>query len=354
MDRLMNRDLKFIFIALIGLFGTLGGFIEDAPAKSPYYYTISYATPEWGCGIKVSKINLDTKEVVNFDTAGLCHIISFETPIIFNRNDSDFIFASTMNCGWGKRTPASNECYSDYVIFYENGKEFKKGRLPNIFFCEHDFMKGNTIPIRYLFNTDSGLIDWHGLISLKPDNTIDIIPQKLSDYSDSTYPIISGFQYFHKIDERNDSIYWDIGHNANYLLRIDVNKKVLLDSLRIPDKRSHSCLFALSEDYSRIYTFHFFAQYEHTYYENGPPPFLPSYIKVYRADTLVLLDSFPVPAPSMAKGYVAAEWASAKRINDYIVYYFFQDEGIEFFDPAMLYIFDTRNNESTWLNIGWR
>lgn len=350
----MNREIKFIISVLFGALLIFAAMANYSLAVTPYYYTVSYATPDWGCGIKVSKINLDTKEVTDFDTAGLCYMIINPRPIVFTRNDSDYIFAATANCSWGKRVPASSDCYSDYVIYNDVGKIIHRGVLERKYVYCKERSLGSDVKIKYREYTDS-LHYWrYGTINLQDDNTIILSPDTIPAGEDPTSSIISGFQYFKRIDKRNDSIYWDVGHNAVYLLRIDTDKKVLLDSLRIPDKRTHTCLFALSDDQRRIYTFHFFAQYGHKYYENGTPPILPSYIKVYRADTLVLIDSFAVPAPSAAKGYVAAEWASAERIDEYIIYYFFADEGIELFDPAMLYIFDTRNNESTWLNVGWR
>jgi hypothetical protein len=354
MDRLMICNIKFFFIALIGLFGVLDGFIEDALAESPYYYTISYATPEWGCGIKVSKINLDTKEVVDFDTAGLCYWIADPRAIVFTRNDSNYIFAATVNCGTAKRSEASNDCFSDYIIYNDAGRIVSRGVIENSYIQSHKMLFGEEIYIKYSEHTDS-LHYWRdGTINLLEDNSISIIPDTFPAKEDPTLSIISGFQYFDKIDERNNTIYWDVAFRAEYLLRIDIDKKILLDSLRITDKRNHSCLFALSNDQTKIYTFHFGGKCGSCYYENGPPPVLPSYIKIYRADTLVMIDSFPAPDPLVAGGYVTGDWWPCEAIGDYRVYYFFASELPEFFAPAMLYIFDTRNNESTWLNIGWR
>lgn len=329
-------------------------FTNHAASQTPYYYAISYATPDWGCGIKVSKINLETKEVVDFDTAGLCYVLADPRPIVFTRDDSDYIFASTANCGNSKRTPASNECFSDYVIYNDLGKIINRGRLENKYVYSKTGSSGTEIKIKYRLNTDSFRYWMNGAITLNDDNSIKISPIAKCDYSDSAYPIISGFQYFNKIDDRNNTIYWDIGHDANYLLRIDADNKALLDSLKIPDKRTHTCLFALSNDQSKIYTFHFFARYANEYYENGEPPILPSYIKVYRADTLIMIDSFPAPDPSGTAGYFGGDWWPCEAIGDYRVYYYFASDGPESFFPAIVYIFNTRNNESTWLNIGWR
>jgi hypothetical protein len=58
--------------------------------------------------------------------------------------------------------------------------------------------------------------------------------------------------------------------------------------------------------------------------------------------------------PNIEGGYIINEIGECDNIGPYMVYYYFAQEDYRYFSPAMLFIFDTRTNEATWLRVGWR
>jgi hypothetical protein len=78
-----------------------------------------------------------------------------------------------------------------------------------------------------------------------------------------------------------------------------------------------------------------------------------SHVRLYRLSDFTPLDSIPV-ADYPPGDYPDGTFDVADVVGPYIVYYFFGREGLTRYAPAMLFIFDTRTNEATWLRVGWR
>jgi hypothetical protein len=65
------------------------------------------------------------------------------------------------------------------------------------------------------------------------------------------------------------------------------------------------------------------------------------------------MDSIPIP--DYPEGdFISGSYGPAELVGPYIVYYFGESNDLGQLYPAMLFIFDTRTNEATWLRVGWR
>jgi len=66
------------------------------------------------------------------------------------------------------------------------------------------------------------------------------------------------------------------------------------------------------------------------------------------------MESLAIQYPNSDSGYIGSGYGPCERIGPYFIYYFFDGEDYRYFSPAMLFIFDTRTNQATWLRVGWR
>jgi hypothetical protein len=129
---------------------------------------------------------------------------------------------------------------------------------------------------------------------------------------------------------------------------------VVVDSIDIistaPD-RAH--IFAVKD--TLLYDFNLnYETYQNRWVKRYGQGWIKNHVNIYDNRTFALLDSMPVP--DYPKGdYIDGPFDVADIIGPYIVYYFFESESREFaVAPAMLFIFDTRTNQATWLRVGWR
>ena len=193
-----------------------------------------------------------------------------------------------------------------------------------------------------------------GKIVLNPDHHLSIADSRENRFRDDEHPIISGFRFFNRMRNGNNRIYWNLIDRGMYLLNIDVTNRILIDSLNVGNDMDYSYLFALSSDDSLIYFFHINSNILGGPEEQQKKSIGPSYLLGFRASSLILVDSIPIIYPSLDYGYSFAEIGNCDWVGPYLVYYFFHGEDYRYFSPAMLFIFDTRTNEATWLRVGWR
>ena len=170
--------------------------------------------------------------------------------------------------------------------------------------------------------------------------------------------------FIKKFDKNNNKIYWglkngNVKDNDAYLLLIDLPEKSLRASLSIADYASMTPRFALSRDDSLIYVFLLNEScWDNADYGEVPIP-RPNIVKIYSARDLTLRDSIRIADPPSdsscaSMGYDVYDSNICAREGKYLIYFFSGFNGLERFVPALLFIFDTRTNEATWLRVGWR
>jgi hypothetical protein len=188
------------------------------------------------------------------------------------------------------------------------------------------------------------------------DNAYNLNISRIKDYRfrESDFPTIGEFRYFNRLNGRNNRLCWVEKNNWVYILKINLDQRILIDSLNLGYVTNYSYLFALSEDDSLIYSFSVNWNYLSGPEETQKEEIDQSYLKIFRADNLGVIDSIGIPYPSLDIGYANREIGNCDWVGPYLVYYFFEQEAAAIFSPAMLFIFDTRTNETTWLRVGWR
>jgi hypothetical protein len=313
-----------------------------------YYYVCSYARPEWGTSILFSKIDLDGKEIVFSKEVPITGQICFIAPPIIEREEERFFFLSTIYGLPGHNTPAGNP-YGFFAVASEHGDIIQIDSIPNTQFLR---------PVDTLRNAVEFIDSLGGtnIAALSVDHSnklvINIIGK--NTYEDQNYPIIGGFHYFQRIDKSNRIAHWNVTEAGPYLLLIDEENKCLLDSLNISTPEGYSYLLALSADGSTVYSFYFDCFCKGWRYPSELASIAPSYLKRFSTEDLSLVDSTNIPSPCQDSVCLDHSWATCDRVGDYLVYFFMGTAHIEWFVPAMLFIFDTRTNEATWLRVGWR
>jgi hypothetical protein len=166
---------------------------------------------------------------------------------------------------------------------------------------------------------------------------------------------------YHQIDNLNEPNIWNLysaigGDGQFVILRVNTFNDTIVDSLRLSAPFKMSKVSAFHPSTGKLYCF--FLNYVYkcrsedlnkVYGQDWGSP----EVVIYDPHTLVELDRIKI-ADCTEEDYAGMAFGRAEIVGDFIVYYYSDSEGIEQFEPAMLFIFDTRTNEARWLRVGWR
>jgi hypothetical protein len=325
-----------------------------ASCEDNYYYVCSYDSNLEYNNIRISKVDLDNKNIMAQITIAMHGLIAFRVPIPVGLRNERILAVLTDDGFSAKNSSILDTMVSDFALIDSSMNILRIGQLHNINFIRASSYPPNPLKrLRFIFGQGDNEREYSGRLFPNADRSLRISDTVQYVYRDVDYPVIGGFQHFVQISFDNDGLYWDVTMNGPYLLKIDYDNRSLLDSLMVADNFHHASLFGLSND-SLIYYF----SINYNTLDAGPAynklTIDPSYLIRYNARNFDKVDSIPIPYPSLDYGYVEPEMGSCDEVGPYLVYYFFEDEGPEIYSPAMLLIFDTRTNEATWLRVGWR
>jgi hypothetical protein len=155
------------------------------------------------------------------------------------------------------------------------------------------------------------------------------------------------------------NLYYTIQDSQWWLVKLNSELNAVVDSIPLMPSGGAATLFGFNPLRNKFYCLH--TNYEmHTNTASGDSAYKRRedyYINpdVWIIDpvTLDILEQYPITDYPNGN-YPGQENGLADVVGDYIVYYFFIPDDRNRFDPAMLFIFDTRTNEATWLRVGWR
>jgi len=326
------------------------------------YVINSYQANSFPSSVKTVFIDLDTKAIIGEIIIGSQGaIINKKALPILSGPDTLYITATMEGCYCPNSIVDKNRVkfsiinprtrnliysYADTNFLIDTFEAMPGNRV----FIDGQFLSQRNRSIRGNFELDSG---FH--LSLRE--------QQSPDFSYRIYPGIRSFINLLSAAPNKD-LYRANRNTVDYILKTDQNRTTIIDSLilfsesvlidsLLPDSatdRSHIIAVVDTLLYDFNLNWEFYGDLVWRPYEEGR---INTHVKIYSVNTFALLDSFPV-ADYPPGDYPDGDFDVADIVGPYIVYYFFGREGIERYAPAMLFIFDTRTNEATWLRVGWR
>ncbi len=148
-------------------------------------------------------------------------------------------------------------------------------------------------------------------------------------------------------------IYYDSYRDYYYILKTDPAGIMLIDTLRSLSIKSSNHLFAVKDSLLFIFNLNYEIHFKNNVIKGYGDNWIESNLRIYDIADFSLVDSVSIPDYEEGN-YISGTSGVADVVGDYIAYYFGKSNDMEIFAPAMLFIFDTRTNEATWLRVGWR
>jgi hypothetical protein len=169
---------------------------------------------------------------------------------------------------------------------------------------------------------------------------------------------IGSFSQFERLNNSgSNNLYSAFGADGKYwILRVNSTDNSIADSLRLFSEYPMSKLFAYHPTRNLLYCF-FINYVNHSIYPDLNRDFGQNWghpqVFIFDPNTFTEIGHYLISDFS-EENYPGMEFNRAQVVGDYLVYYFLKSEGLAEYDPAMLFIFDTRTNEASWLRVGWR
>jgi len=333
----------------------------QAIAYSQKYFVCTYGncTDQEIGNVFIKSIDLSTKTITDSLLVASRGCIWKKKPAQIMLNGQQFLVCLAENGGYNK-----NSDIGPYSIYYavmigaDNLVLVKKDSISN---AKIEYFDQYSEEQYFVFGIGSTLnstpIYPKGIYTINNDGNFrhigvfnPLLPPGVTRHSDN-------FNYLHRLNlPNNNRLYRSIGEDSRFwILHLNGNQNII-DSLMIESNQRASDIYAYHPQRNKLYIFH--VNYENQgkfddTQKNYAQDWITPEVLIYDPSTFHLLERHEI-ADFDSANYPGNERGMADVVGDYIVYYFFEDDWMENFYPAMLFIFDTRTNQATWLRVGWR
>jgi len=357
----MIRKIKYRLLAYFIVLSTISNPHNLIGQDNHYYYVNTYElnSQDNYYDIYLKSIDLNDRSIQHIIRLGERGYISLKKPVLINIVGQKYLLSFSENGGFGKNSEMGlYTVYYSILLANDTLALIRSDSIPNATI---------TILRQYPFEESfrfglSSVVD-HTQILPESEYSLNtnLNFRKLRGFDPSREPgglrDIDGFEFLDRFTVPNlQNLFYSMRDSEYWILRLDSTANEILDSRILQMRESASIIFAFHPIRNKIYCFYLnfeqhgkFPEYEKNYGDHWITP----EVLIYDPTTFELLETQEIN-DFTPENYPSVESGLADVVGDFIVYYFFDDEWMGKFYPAMLLIFDTRTNETTWLRVGWR
>jgi hypothetical protein len=316
---------------------------------------VCYDSNTWGTQISIKSFDLDSKRLLNNLTIPFPGEIVTNTPLKLRIGRRDFYVVITNDGSYSKNC-ASHELVTRYAILNDSLNLVRIDSIVNISFIEFDGTTGDSLEFSY-FETvsDTGLTTSKGLFSISPEMRINRRRVLPINYRLLQTPEIVGYSYPRKLNIEFPDYFWDTSTDFNVdIVRFDIVHRRRMSTIQLGNFMSYAQVFGAIPASRSLYAFSLSYDIPRGGGNVTNRNSAPSFVKKYTLPNLAFTDSIPIANNAADSDYIRNEVGQCEQVGPFFVYYFFASDDVRYFSPAMLFIFDTRTNQATWLRVGWR
>jgi hypothetical protein len=325
-----------------------------------YYINVYDGDPEADMSVYSKCIDLSAGEIIGSIQLSSTGTILNKRPFVATVGGRQYLIAFWQNGGYDKNSAMPLD---HYVVGYA-----VLSRDDALNLVSKDSIVGATAEYVAQFPSENGfrfgLRSDRGDQQLLPEGIYGLNPRLglvLRDRRDSAsrpgiIRDLDDYEFLKPLSDHNGANLYTAYPYLLHIVKVNNEKDEILQVLHLPQSENQFSLFAYHPSADRIYLFHLnyeihgkFDEYERGYEDNTAA----CHVIMFDADSFEMIDSLEI-ANYPQGDYPSPETGAAQVVGHFIVYYFFDSDWIGRFNPAMLFIFDTRTNEATWLRVGWR
>jgi hypothetical protein len=325
--------------------------VSIAQAQDYALNTYDGASSEGLRNVKTIFVNLETRSVISSIVIGQQGQIMNKTPLRIGFGTDRYLINAVMEGCFCQNSMAGDEDRVRITIIGEDNSvieaSYTEQGLGIIYFTQGP----DASVYIYAESTEGQPRHMNGDFTLNSEFELSLRTQRPSDYNPLFSPGTGDFPVIQRMSAAYN-LYKSWISGRRFILKLNHDTGGIIDSLELQNNPVRTHVLAVLD--SLLYVFHQNYEFYGKTIQKGPDDDrIDSHLLIYNAFDFSLLDSISIPDYPPGD-YIGGEFGSADVVGPYIVYYYFEGEGIDRFAPAMLLIFDTRTNEATWLRVGWR
>ncbi len=342
---------------LLGFIFFCAGLMYPAAkgSRAQYFYVNSYADANslgtLNCTYKIDLESAMVIDSVYFQNRG--EFLNKE-PIPFQLQNNRWLIAFMATGQAGKNSVIGGVTSTLYTVINEQNFEVvAEDSLPGILVFPNILLKDDSLHIEWLEDTHSWQGRFRGVLNLERDRRrLHVDSRRVVNENDESLYVIGEYSNPTLMYSDQQSRFYWVQYQGSLVVIFQTDLlNNILQEMTLGDCRESSFLIGYDESSGNIYVFAF--RFSLTTY--SPPIVSPDSIRnrvlIINAMDFSNRDEF---SPSSETPEISNEVGTVDLIDHLFVYYFFEGEDYRSFRPAMLFIFDTRTNEATWVRVGWR
>jgi hypothetical protein len=299
--------------------------------------------------IKTKVVNLDTKQVAwectIADEGEIVNLYPVQVSLL-----RDTLLLTAINDSCFCKNTAIGGHNTKLAIVDMNTYELTEQRdLPRHIIYRFKNSDENEIFIRGSRFVANNPISIDGIYRLPTNHVLEKIRNVDIDYNPYTRIILAPDELAQWV---GDNIYFDVFDAHYYLIKLGGND-IIADTVRLENFESRNMVVALKDTILYVFSLNYETHLIGESYKGYGQNWILANLRRYSVNEFALLDSIPI-LDYPEGDFINGAYGPAKVTGPYIVYYFGDSNDMGQLYPAMLFIFDTRTNEATWLRVGWR
>ncbi len=343
-----------VVLVILAIFGNI--------SKAEDYFILAYGQNSGAStrAVFLKRINLDSATVIDSLIVSQGGYIMSKNPVRIYLNNQTILIPFVQDGGINKNS--SGESYTIYYAMIRIDSLLNLLKIDSISNARLIGLKQDTGENKFRFSilADTNENELFQLGNYTINNQLNFI--RTNGSSPEPWPQgirnNANYKFLQRFNSPNPhNLCYAIGPDGGYwVVGLNNNRSVINDSLMLQTGLPVSTIFAYHPRRDKLYCIYLnyenhgkMEELEKNYHQNWSTP----EVLIFDPNTFNLVERHSI-SDFTDGNYPGLEQNMADVVGDYIVYYFFQDEWMGRFYPAMLFIFDTRTNEARWLRVGWR
>jgi hypothetical protein len=349
---------KYIYLGLIVVITLV------SISHSQQYYISSYGQPnsDMFADIYLKVIDLPSHSVIQSLKINNKGIIWDGKPVSTTLNNHSYILSFSEYGGAFKNSLITNLMEVYYSIFIVDSGRATLVRSDSLSDASigilRQYQNEDGFRLEITRSVGSEIVVPYGTYGINNDINFAQIHQLVSTDRPGLVRAVGSFENMAKVPfDSLFNLYYTIQNSQWWLIKLNANRNSVIDSVQLRESKGQNTIFGFNPNRNKFYCFH--TNYEghvgagDSVFKSREDYYINPDVRIYDPRTLEIIEQHPI-ADYPEGEYINVENGLIDVVGDYLVHYFFEEDGDLRYDPAMLFIFDTRTNEATWLRVGWR
>lgn len=336
----------FLTAFYIHILGVWSGYCSEI-------FVSGYGSSDSGMTNVIYKIDLNNSQIADSIVLPICGEF-FGQPVSIMFGGYQHLVPIIHRGIAGKNSPALGRCDAYYFLINRiNFELLYYDSLPASQILRFGQVAGDTLRLVWMDESAEYQGIYEGYFTINP-NDLHLLQASRRSYDMENEP----HQEFHTFEDpmlvnKSDTLshYWDLVNGSQVVLFSVDRAGNVTNQIQLGSRNEASIVIGYDPHNDLIYSIVSRFQILSRYPAYTSPDYIHNVVNLLSPADYSVINSISINPGGI---YFSNEAGTAQYIDGLLVYYYSGWDDYRRFDPAYLFIFDTRTNEASWLRVGWR